>query len=39
MFEADLWDVDSLSRTTIFRFGHCVNIVVHLDGFPAVGLS
>ena len=33
MFEADLWDVDSLSRTNIFRFCHCVNIVVQHDGF------
>ena len=35
MFEADLWDVDCLSRSNIFRFGHCVDIGVQHDGFPA----
>ena len=35
IFEADLWDVDSLSRTNTFRFSHWVNIGVQHDGFPA----
>ena len=36
MFEADLLDVDSLSRTNIFRFSHCVNIGVQHDGFAGI---
>ena len=39
MFEADLWNSDSLSRATFFRFGHCVNIGVQLDSVPAPVLS
>ena len=35
MFEADLWDVDSLSRTNILQFGHCRTIAVQQNGFPA----
>ena len=35
MFEADLWNGDSLSRANFFRFGHCVNIRVQQDSFPA----
>ena len=41
MFEADLylWNVDSLSSTNCFRFGHSYNIGVQQDGFPAPVLS
>ena len=39
MFEADLGNVDSLSSTNFFRFGHCVNIEVRQDSFPAPVLS
>ena len=35
MFEADLWNGDSLLRPNFFRFGHCVNIGVQQDSFPA----
>ena len=35
MFEADLWNGDSLSSTNFFRFGRCVNIGVQQDSFPA----
>ena len=35
MFEADLWDVDSLSRPNIFLFGHRVDIAVQQAGLPA----
>ena len=35
MFEADLWDVDNLSRPNIFRFGHCVDIGVQQAALPA----
>ena len=35
MFEDDLWDVDSLSRPNIFRFGHCVDIGVQQAALPA----
>ena len=34
-FEADLWNVDSRSSTNYVWFGHCVNIGVQWDGFPA----
>ena len=39
MFEADLWNVNSLSSTNFFRFGHCVDIGVQQDSFPASVLS
>ena len=35
MFEADLWNGGSLSRANYFRFGHCVNVGVQQDSFPA----
>ena len=35
MFEADLGNGDSHSRVNFFRFGHCVNIGVQQDSFPA----
>ena len=35
MFEADLWNVDSLSGALFFRFGHCFNIGVQRDGLQA----
>ena len=38
MFEADLRNVDSFSSTN-FWFGHCVNIGVQQDSFPAPVLS
>ena len=39
MFEADLRNVDSLSSTNSLRFGHCVDIGVYEDSFPAPVLS
>ena len=36
MFEADLWNADSLSSANFFRFRHCVNIAVQRDSFPAL---
>ena len=35
MFEADLWDVDSISRPNNIRFGHCIDIGVQQAGLPA----
>ena len=35
MFEADLWNSDSLSRPIFFRCGHCVNTGVQKDNLPA----
>ena len=35
MFEADLWNVNRLSSTILFRFRHCVNIGVQQDTFPS----
>ena len=34
-FEADLPNFDSLSSTNCFRFGHCINIGVQRECFPA----
>ena len=35
MFEADLWNGDSLSRAIFVQLGHCVNTGVQQDSFPA----
>ena len=39
MFEADLWNGDSLSHAYFFQFGHCVNSRVQQDSFPVSVLS
>ena len=39
MFEADLWNVDSLSSANFIRFRHYVNIGVQRDNFPVPVLS
>ena len=35
MFEADLWNADSLSSANFFRFRDCITIGVQQDSFPA----
>ena len=35
VFKADLRNADSLSSATFYQFGHCVNIRVQQDSFPA----
>ena len=34
MFEADLWNANSLSSAIFFQFDYCVNIGVQQDSFP-----